>query len=107
MNPGGGCPARGPDTILSMSELSEEMLITNRLGMHLRPAQKFVQTVLKFKCDVHVHRDGQRVNAKSIMGLLTLAVAKGALITVVCDGEDAERAMDAVRALVESGFGED
>lgn len=90
-----------------MSELSEEMQITNRLGMHLRPAQKFVQTVLKFKCDVHVHRDGQRVNAKSIMGLLTLAVGKGASITVICDGEDAESAMDAVRALIESGFGED
>ena len=90
-----------------MSELSEEMLITNKLGMHLRPAQKFVQTVLKFKCDVHVHKDGQRINAKSIMGLLTLAAANGARVMVVCDGEDAEDAMNAVRVLIESGFGED
>ena len=90
-----------------MSEIIEEMLITNRLGMHLRPAQKFVQTVLKFQCDVHVQKDGQRVNAKSIMGLLTLAVARGARITVVCDGEDAQDAIAAVRALIESRFGED
>lgn len=90
-----------------MSELSEEMTIINRLGMHLRPAQQFVQTVLKFQCDVHVHRNGQRVNAKSIMGLLTLAAGKGARITVVCDGEDAEAALAAVRDLLASGFGED
>ena len=90
-----------------MPELSEELVISNRLGMHLRPAQQFVQTVLKFKCEVHVHNDGQRVNAKSIMGLLTLAAAKGTHIMVVCDGEDAERAMEAVRILIESGFGED
>ncbi len=90
-----------------MSEIIEEMLIANKLGMHLRPAQQFVQTVLKFQCDVHVQKDGQRVNAKSIMGLLTLAAGRGARITVVCDGEDAQDAMDAVRALVESRFGED
>jgi phosphocarrier protein len=90
-----------------MPEITEEMVIPNKLGMHLRPAQQFVQTVLKFKCEVHVHKDGQRINAKSIMGLLTLAAAKGTHIQVVCDGEDAEPAMDAVRALIESGFGED
>ena len=90
-----------------MSELSEEMVIKNRLGMHLRPAQRFVQTVLAFACDVHVLKDGQRVNAKSIMGLLTLAAGKGTLIQVVCDGDDAQDALDAVRALVDSGFEED
>ena len=90
-----------------MSEFIEEMLITNKLGMHLRPAQQFVQTVLKFQCSVYVQMDGQRVNAKSIMGLLTLAAARGARITVVCDGDDAQDAIAAVRALVESGFGEE
>ena len=73
-----------------MSERSDEMVISNKLGMHLRPAQKFVQTVLKFTCDVHVSKDGQRVNAKSIMGLLTLAAAMGTRLTIVCDGEDAQ-----------------
>lgn len=90
-----------------MSEIAEEMMILNTLGMHLRPAQKFVQTVLKFQCEVHVQKEGQRVNAKSIMGLLTLAAGKGARITVVCVGDDAADAINAVRDLVESGFGED
>lgn len=90
-----------------MAELQEEMVIRNKLGMHLRPAQQVVQVVLKFRADVHFIRDGQRVNAKSIMGLLTLAAGKGARITVVCDGEDAEETMNAVRELVESGFGEE
>jgi phosphocarrier protein len=62
--------------------------------------------VLKFQCDVHIHKDGQRVNAKSIMGLLTLAAAKGTKITVECDGNDADAAIDAVRTLIDSGFGE-
>jgi len=90
-----------------MPECNEELVIANKLGMHLRPAQQLVQTVLKFKCDVHVHKDGQRVNAKSIMGLLTLAAAKGTRILVVCDGDDAEKAIEAIRKLIESGFGEE
>lgn len=90
-----------------MAELTEEMVIVNRLGMHLRPAQRFVQTVLRYRCEVHVQKDGQRVNAKSIMGLLTLAAAQGTRVTVVCDGEDAQAAMDAVRELIATGFGEE
>jgi len=74
--------------------------------MHLRPAQQLVQLVLKFSCDVHIHKEGQRVNAKSIMGLLTLAAAKGTKILVECEGEDAQSALEAVRQLIESGFGE-
>jgi phosphocarrier protein len=89
-----------------MPELHEDMVISNSLGMHLRPAQKLVQTVLKFQCDVHILKDGQRVNAKSIMGLLTLAAAQGTRLEVVCDGDDAQEALDAVRKLIDSGFGE-
>lgn len=92
---------------MSEIELSEEMVIDNTLGMHLRPAQRMVQTVLKFKCDVYVVKDGQRVNAKSIMGLLTLAAARGTRLLVICTGDDAEDAMRAVRELIESGFGEE
>ncbi len=92
---------------LRMSELTEDMIITNKLGMHLRPAQKFVQTVLQFSCEVHIQKDTQRVNAKSIMGLLTLAAAKGTRITIICEGSDAQEALDAVRDLILSGFGEE
>jgi phosphocarrier protein HPr len=91
---------------MDMSTIIEELVITNPLGMHLRPAQKLVQTVLKFSCEVHIHKDGHRVNAKSIMGLLTLAAARGTRVLVVCDGEDAQTAMAAIRELFESGFGE-
>ena len=82
-------------------------MILNKLGMHLRPAQQFVQTVLKFQCEVYLQKDNQRVNAKSIMGLLTLAASQGARLLVICDGEDAEEAMAAIRALIDSGFGEE
>ena len=90
-----------------MSAVEEEMMILNKLGMHLRPAQQFVHTVLKFKCDVYLQKENQRVNAKSIMGLLTLAASQGARLLVTCDGEDAEDAMAAVRDLILSGFGEE
>ena len=87
-------------------ELTEEMQIINALGLHARPAASLVQTVLKFKCDVYIALNGHRVNAKSIMGLLTLAAAHGSSVTVTCTGNDAEEALSAVRELVESGFGE-
>ena len=58
--------------------LTEDMVVTNALGMHLRPSQRLVQTVLKFSCEVHIQKEGHRVNAKSIMGLLTLAASRGA-----------------------------
>ena len=90
-----------------MSAVEEEMMILNKLGMHLRPAQQFVQTVLKFQCDVYLQKDSQRVNAKSIMGLLTLAASQGARLLVICDGDDADEAMNAVRELLDSGFGEE
>jgi phosphocarrier protein HPr len=90
-----------------MEELSEEMVIVNGLGMHARPAAMLVQTVLQFASDVYLHFDGHRVNAKSIMGLLTLAAGQGSRLTVVCRGPDAQAAMDAVRSLVASGFGEE
>jgi phosphocarrier protein HPr len=90
-----------------MSAVEEDMMILNKLGMHLRPAQQFVQTVLRFECDVYLQKDSQRVNAKSIMGLLTLAAAQGARLLVICDGVDAEDAMTAIRELISSGFGEE
>ncbi len=88
-------------------EITEEFVIVNTLGLHARPAASFVQTVLKFESDVHIQMNGHKVNAKSIMGLLTLAAAQGSKVTVTCRGEDAADAMDAVRNLIESGFGED
>ena len=90
-----------------MEEITEDLLIQNTLGLHARPAATLVQTVLKYKSDVHVCVNGNRVNAKSIMGLLTLAAARGSTFTVTCKGDDALDAMEAVRTLVDSGFGEE
>lgn len=89
-----------------MAEIAEEMIIVNQLGLHARPAASLVHTVLKYKSDVHIQVNGQRVNAKSIMGLLTLAAAQGSRIAVTCNGPDAQDALDAVRGLVQAGFGE-
>ncbi len=90
-----------------MADITEEMVILNSLGMHARPAATLVQTVLQFESDVRITSNGQEVNAKSIMGLLTLAAAQGSRVTVRCSGSDAQQVMDAVRALVQSGFGEE
>ena len=92
---------------MAEDQIIEEMTIVNSLGMHARPAATLVQAVLPFESTVHIHFNGQLVNAKSIMGLLTLAAAQGARISVACKGPDAQKAMDAVRALIEAGFGED
>ena len=90
-----------------MLEISEELIIQNALGLHARPAASLVQTVLQYRCDVQIGSGNHRVNAKSIMGLLTLAAAHGSRLVVTCRGEDAQAAMDAVRTLIESGFGEE
>jgi phosphocarrier protein len=90
-----------------MEELSEEMVVVSPMGMHARPAAKLVQTVLPFASEVYIQHNGLRVNAKSIMGLLMLAAAQGSRLTVTCKGPDARAALDAVRKLFASGFGDD
>jgi phosphocarrier protein len=89
-----------------MPELTDELRITNTLGLHARPAASVVQTVLKYQSDIYISLNGHRVNAKSIMGLLTLAAAQGSVLQVTCTGPDAEEALNALRSLIESDFGE-
>jgi phosphocarrier protein HPr len=80
--------------------------IRNRLGMHARAAVKFVQVANRFQAEVRVVKDDTEANGKSIMGLLTLVAAHGVSITLVCEGDDAERALAALVELIGSGFGE-
>jgi len=87
--------------------VEREIEVVNRLGVHARPAAAIVHAVLKFQCEVHFIHEGARINAKSIMGLLTLAATQGTRLRVVCEGEDADQAMDAVSDLFARGFGED
>ncbi len=88
-------------------DVTEELTVVNKLGIHARPAAALVQTVLGFESDVFISLDGSRVNAKSIMGLLTLAATRGTRLQIKCSGSDAEATMIAVRDLFASGFGEE
>jgi phosphocarrier protein len=85
---------------------SAEATIVNKLGLHARASAKLTQVASGFKCDVWLSRNGRRVNAKSIMGVMMLAAGKGASITLEADGEDAEAALDAVALLIADRFGE-
>jgi phosphocarrier protein len=89
-----------------MPEITKELNVVNRLGIHARPAAAIVQSVLKFESDVYFNIDGHRINAKSIMGLLTLAATQGTRIVVTVNGADAEAAMRCVEDLFANGFGE-
>jgi phosphocarrier protein len=81
-------------------------IIVNTLGLHARAAAQLVQCANRFRSEVHVEKDGVEVNGKSIMGVLTLAAAKGTEIEVACEGDDAADALAALAKLIEAGFGE-
>ena len=80
--------------------------IVNTLGLHARAAAQLVQAANRFQSEVLIVKDGASVNGKSIMGVLTLAAARGSEITVSCEGADAEPALATLAKLIESGFGE-
>jgi phosphocarrier protein len=82
------------------------VLIVNRLGLHARAAAKFVQTAGKFACDITLQKASNRVNGKSIMGLMMLAAAQGAELELSTSGEDETPAMNALLELIEGRFGE-
>ena len=86
--------------------LSAELTIVNKLGLHARAAAKLTQVANGFKCDVWLSRNGRRVNAKSIMGVMMLAAGKGASIVLEAEGADADAALAALRELIAGRFGE-
>jgi phosphocarrier protein HPr len=86
--------------------VSQEVAVVNGLGMHARAAAKFVHLATRFKARVRVAREGREMDGKSIMGLLLLAAAKGVTLSISAEGEDEQAAVEALVALVESGFGE-
>ena len=85
---------------------SAELVIVNKLGLHARASAKLTQVASGFKSDVWLTRNGRRVNAKSIMGVMMLAAGKGASVTVEAEGEDSDAALAALRALIADKFGE-
>lgn len=85
----------------------QEIKITNRLGLHARPAAMLVQTASTFSCDIKISKDHVQVNAKSIMGVLMLAAEYGSTLLLQCDGTDEKQAVQALAALFESKFNEE
>ena len=80
--------------------------IVNPLGMHARPAAEFVKLAGRFESEIRVEKQGLEVNGKSIMGVLMLAAERGSELTIRGEGPDASEAVDALAALVGSGFGD-
>lgn len=86
--------------------IKESIEIINKLGLHARASTKFTQTASQFKSEVWVEKNGRRVNAKSIMGVMMLAAAKGTIIQIEASGEDEAAAIEAIKALINNYFGE-
>ncbi len=86
---------------------SAKITVENKSGLHARPASLFVQKAARFKSDIHVLHNDKRINAKSIMGILSSGIAQGTEIVIEAEGEDAQDAIDALVTIIEDKFGED
>jgi phosphocarrier protein len=80
--------------------------ISNRLGLHARASARLTKLAASFRSDIHMSRNGRRVNAKSIMGVMMLAAGLGAEVEIEVEGSDEQEAMTALRALIDDKFGE-
>ena len=87
--------------------IQSSITISNKLGLHARASAKLTKLAGGYKSDIHLSRNGRRVNAKSIMGVMMLAAGMGTEVEVETDGPDERAAMDALLALIASRFGED
>ena len=88
-------------------EITRDLVVSNKLGIHARPAAMFVKIASKFDCDIFVEKDGERVNGKSIMGLMMLAAGPGSKLKVIAAGNDAQQAVSDIEALMKRKFDED
>ncbi|CAE6687641.1 Phosphocarrier protein HPr [Candidatus Nitrotoga fabula] len=86
--------------------LNQDAVIINRLGLHARASSKLTQLASTFPCEIWMSRGNRRVNAKSIMGVMMLAAAKGSTVHIETNGEKEQEAMDAIVGLISSYFGE-
>jgi phosphocarrier protein len=88
-------------------KMTKNLVVQNKLGIHARPAALFAKTANRFKSDVFVEKDGETINAKSIMGLMMLAAGPGSKILIIAKGPDAVDAIKAIEDLLASKFGEE
>lgn len=89
-----------------MNQASAKFEVINQLGLHARAATKLVQLAARYPCEIEIRRDGQRANAKSVMGVLLLCGAKGAVLDVLARGDRAQEAVTAIGDLIAARFGE-
>ena len=87
--------------------ITRELTIINKLGVHARPAALFVKTANRYECEISVEKDGEKVNGKSIMGLMMLAAGPGSKLSVHAEGADAARAVSELESLLNRHFDED
>ena len=90
-----------------MSIIIQTLKIKNKLGLHARPAALLVQEASKYTAKIELESDGNKVNGKSIMGVMILAAAYGSTLTIIADGDDAEAAVSGITALIDSKFDEE
>ena len=89
-----------------MCMCAKEVLVQNQVGLHARPATFFIQKANEFKSSIWVEKEERRVNAKSLLGVLSLGIVGGVTIRIIADGSDEQEAVDALVDLVNSGFDE-
>jgi len=85
---------------------SKEVLVSNQVGLHARPATFFIQKANEFKSSIWVEKDERKVNAKSLLGVLSLGITRGVNINIIADGADEEQAVLALVELITSNFAE-
>ena len=84
--------------------LSKTVVVQNQVGLHARPATFFIQKSNEFKSSIWIEKDERKVNAKSLLGVLSLGITKGTEIEIIADGVDEEEAISALEALIDSNF---
>ncbi len=84
--------------------ISKEVVINNQVGLHARPATFFIQKANEFKSSIWVEKEERRVNAKSLLGVLSLGIVKGTAVKIIADGVDEEEAIETLSALIDSDF---
>jgi phosphocarrier protein len=84
-----------------------EVTVTNKAGVHTRPASMIVRAAARFASDFYIKKDGYEINGKSIIGVMTLAAEQGAVLTLTFDGQDEQEAAESLVRIFEDGFGEE
>ena len=86
--------------------ITKEVVINNQVGLHARPATFFIQKANEFKSSIWVEKEERRVNAKSLLGVLSLGIVKGTTVIIIADGADEDAAIETLSALIDSDFSE-